>query len=375
MRRCVPRHLLRVPPSLSSPLRPLTTTPEGKESFLSLLPTIVSDLSHDPLTPSLHPLMSGHLTRVLEYNLRGGKMNRGMSVVSSYSLLASPNQITEDNLRLAGLLGWTVEFLQAFFLVADDIMDGSETRRGQPCWFRQPDIGTTAFNDSIFLETCVYSVLRKHFRHLPCYLRLLENLLETTRLTAYGQVLDLSSAQQYSQTRGLPGSLDTFTMARYTGIVRYKTSHYSFCLPVHLAMALAGVPEDQGLYEAAQDILLDMGHFFQAQDDFLDCFGDPSVTGKVGTDIQDGKCSWLMVTALGLASKGQKQVLVENYGSGDEERVARVREVFRELRLEEVFHQYEVESRRQIMDRVDRLEGLPRQVFVSFLDKIYGRTS
>lgn len=72
------------------------------------------------------------------------------------------------------------ELLQAFFLVSDDIMDSSITRRGQPCWYRVPTVGNIAINDSFMLEAAIYYLLKKHFRQQPYYVDLLELFLEVS---------------------------------------------------------------------------------------------------------------------------------------------------------------------------------------------------
>merc|ERR1712146_212705 len=110
------------------------------------------------------------------------------------------------------------------------------------------------------------------------------------------------------------------TPERYKKIVKYKTAYYTFYLPTACAMILSGIANEESL-KTAERICMIIGEYFQIQDDVLDCFGDPKVIGKVGTDIQDNKCSWLVVQALERANKEQKKLLLENYGKNESKKV------------------------------------------------------
>ncbi len=64
--------------------------------------------------------------------------------------------------------------MQSFFLVADDMMDESWTRRGKECWHLKENLGVKAINDAILLETCIYTLLDKYFSDKECYLNILD---------------------------------------------------------------------------------------------------------------------------------------------------------------------------------------------------------
>ncbi|XP_062218575.1 farnesyl pyrophosphate synthase-like isoform X3 [Phragmites australis] len=267
------------------------------------------------------------LDGMLDYNVLGGNLNRGLAVIESYKLLKAGSEPSEEEVFLAYILGWGIEWLQAYFLILDDIMENSHTRRGKPCWYRLPKV---------------------EFK------------------TTSGELLD-----QIITNEGRK-DLNKYTVHIYRRIVEYKTAYYSFYLPVACALLLSGQSLDD--YVQVKKILVEMGVYFQIQDDYLDCFGDPDVIDKIGTDIENFKCSWLFVQALQRADDKQKDVLFENYGKPDPACVAKVKALYKELALERVFSEYERESYEKLISDIEAQPSETVQaVLKSFLHRIYKR--
>ncbi|GMI36173.1 hypothetical protein TeGR_g7093 [Tetraparma gracilis] len=181
-------------------------------------------------------------------------------------------------------------------------------------------------------------------------------------------MLDLTS-----QPQGGPVDLKRFTLERYKLIVQYKTAFYTFYLPIAIGMITSGV-EDERAYGLAKRICCTMGEYFQVQDDYLDCFGKPEDIGKVGTDIQDNKCSWLVVKALEKANEKQRKVLEQNYGKWDASKVKKVKQLYEELEIPKLFNEYEEASYASIQAELAKVTLMPKDVFQLLLKKIYKRS-
>jgi len=345
---------------------------DTKGWFVSICDVLIAEVQEELDIFELPTYEKEWVHNMLDYNVKGGKMNRGLMVVESARELYKHKEmpLSDHELGRFAVLGWCIEWLQAWLLIADDFMDASVTRRGQPCWYKCEHVKEIAINDALILEMTVFKMLKRHFGQEAYYPQLLDIFLETTWQTEVGQMLD---------TLCINLKLPDFTVDRWTKIVQYKTSYYSFYCPVALGMIVSGIKE-QNAYDVARDILVVMGVYFQAQDDFLDCYATPEVLGKIGTDIQDKKCGWLFVNAYnGMVDAKQKQLLDTSYGNckvGSEEELA-IKALYKELKLEDLYQQYEKDSYEQIMEmkkQVDAQGILPWSIFDKFLLKVYKRS-
>ncbi|MFD8589888.1 polyprenyl synthetase family protein [Streptomyces sp. NPDC059637] len=226
----------------------------------------------------------------------------------------------------------SLELFHAFALIHDDVMDGSDLRRGRPTAHHAlaaayvadggPPHRATAHGQAagLLLGDLVLTLSDDLIHTGPGAEAMwrIRPLLETMRSQlVYGQYLDLLST-------GRPCD-DVEAALR---IVRYKTASYTVEWPLRIGAALVGA--GPGVHSACSEFAIPLGEAFQLRDDLLGVFGDPAKTGKpVDDDIREGKATVLMALALQPASATDRQLLREAVGNPDltGEDFGRVRDV------------------------------------------------
>jgi geranylgeranyl diphosphate synthase type I len=264
-----------------------------------------------PLWPEGTPL--GVLDAVRRFVLADGKRLRPRFCYWGWRGAGGPDR--PEIITAASAL----ELFHAFALIHDDIMDGSERRRGQPsvhrhfadvhakrCWRGDParyglsaallagDL-CAAWADHMYAESGLPPEWLQRGHRIFSLMR--------TEVIA-GQYLDLVSA------------VGDGSVAGALTVIRMKSARYTVTRPLQLGATLAGAgPETLAALLAFGDPL---GDAFQLRDDVLGVFGDPSITGKpVLDDLREGKPTVLIALARARAEPKQIEKLKNLFGRSD----------------------------------------------------------
>jgi geranylgeranyl diphosphate synthase type I len=239
-----------------------------------------------------------------------------------------------------------LELLHACALVHDDVMDSSDTRRGQPAahvrfgrFHREQgwpgSAETFGAAAAILLGDLLLSWSEELFTAaigcLPpdrARAATVEFDLMHTEVSA-GQFLDI-----LAQARG------AFDPVEALRVVEFKTSKYTVQRPLLLGAAAAGGSPE--LLTALSAYGLQIGEAFQLRDDLLGVFGDPSETGKpAGDDLREGKRTLLVALAHRAANPSQRELLQAGIGDPalSADGVAQLREVLQQTGAREQIEQ------------------------------------
>lgn len=208
-------------------------------------------------------------------------------------------------------------------------MDKSSKRRGHDCWYLNKGVDLEAINDGLLLEQQIYLILKEKFGTNPNYLKFVELYHQTVLETSVGQLIDST-----------PKENKDYNAETYLRIVQMKTAIYTFYLPLAAGFIYMNKCSDE-LLSLVRQFSLKIGEYFQIQDDYLDCFGDSKIMGKVGTDIQDKKCSWVMIKALELANDEEKKEIFDHVGIDDDKDVKIVKDLYSKLNIPEKYFELE----------------------------------
>ena len=209
--------------------------------------------------------------------------------------------------------GAALELLHTFALVHDDVMDGSDQRRGLPSVHRtfidrhvrrgwQGEARRSGEGAAILIGDFAFVYADLVLGEIPPAARA---VFDELRLElCVGQYLDLVGTASASRDPD-----------QATRIERYKSGKYTVERPLHLGAALAGAGPD--VHTSLTEVGLPLGEAFQLRDDLLGVFGDSTVTGKpVGDDLREGKLTPLIAAASARVA-GADQTRLARVGATD----------------------------------------------------------
>lgn len=194
-----------------------------------------------------------------------------------------------------------LEFLHACALIHDDLMDGSDTRRGYPSIHRQFESmhreARLAGSSSRYGEAS--AILLGDLALIWADLILHQSGLERDRLIAalpiYDELRVELMAGQYLDVH--EQSLATVDAGRSLKVASYKSGKYSIERPLHFGARIADGSDET--LTALSRYGIPVGEAFQLRDDVLGVFGDPEETGKpAGDDLREGKRTVLIALAI-----------------------------------------------------------------------------
>jgi geranylgeranyl diphosphate synthase, type I len=240
--------------------------------------------------------------------------------------------------------GAALEMLHAFALVHDDVMDGSDTRRGlrtAHLVFADEHAAQSWRGEARrFGEGA--AILVGDLAHVYAD-QLMGDVPEDVSRVWHELRLELNIGQYLDLAGTARGDRDPVLAER---IARYKSGKYTIERPLHVGAALAGRFGD--LAEPLSAYGSPLGEAFQLRDDVLGVFGDPGRTGKpVAMDLREGKPTPLLAEATARAGADDGALLdkVGAPGLSDDD-VARIQAVL-----------VDTGALDSIEQRIDRLTG------------------
>ncbi|MGY6499765.1 MAG: polyprenyl synthetase family protein [Acidimicrobiales bacterium] len=257
---------------------------------------------------SLDPALEAPIASLKRLVLGGGKRLR--PAFCHWSFVGAGGDPDDPMVLDAGA---AFEFLQAFALIHDDVMDGSDTRRGVPAvhaeFSERHRLNGWRGEARRFGEGV--AILAGDVAHV--YADRLMTPAPTEAMLVWHELRIELNVGQYLDIEGTARAATDLETARR--ISRYKSGKYTIERPLHIGAALCGRLDD--LEPVLTDYGAPLGEAFQLRDDLLGVYGEEALTGKpVGGDLREGKPTPLLAHATDRADEAQRQVLAQ-VGSPD----------------------------------------------------------